>query len=138
MVHENYRSSKIRVIKKHLRTTDSVGDSTPSWLRGVPNRISWLSVSLIPSSGRVFFLTTPCSKNYSKWHERSRPVEISEDYETAMKIACYCRVSTRQQKNDSQKSEIRKWLEGNGIDPAHVEWYFDHESGKILSRSEFR
>jgi DNA invertase Pin-like site-specific DNA recombinase len=54
-----------------------------------------------------------------------------------MKIACYCRVSTRHQKNDSQESEIRKWLNGNGIDPAQVEWYFDHESGKTLARPEF-
>jgi DNA invertase Pin-like site-specific DNA recombinase len=75
---------------------------------------------------------------HSKWHERSKPIEISENYEIAMKIACYCWVSTRQQKNDSQKSEIRKWLEGNGIDPAQVDWYFDHESGKTLCRPEFR
>ena len=51
-----------------------------------------------------------------------------------MKIACYCRVSTRQQKTDSQESEIRKWLVGNGIDPNKVAWYFDHESGKTLQR----
>ncbi len=54
-----------------------------------------------------------------------------------MKIACYCRVSTRQQKNDSQESEIKKWLEGNGINPSQVSWYFDHESGKTLARPEF-
>ena len=54
-----------------------------------------------------------------------------------MKIACYCRVSTRQQKTDSQESEIKKWLEGNGIDLAQVEWYLDHETGKTLSRPEF-
>lgn len=54
-----------------------------------------------------------------------------------MKIACYCRVSTRQQKNDSQEAEIKKWLDGNGIDAAQVEWYFDHESGKTLRRPEF-
>ncbi len=54
-----------------------------------------------------------------------------------MKIACYCRVSTRQQKNDSQESEIKKWLTGNGIDDAQVDWYFDHETGKTLVRPEF-
>lgn len=55
----------------------------------------------------------------------------------AMTIACYCRVSTRNQKNDSQESEIKKWLEGNGIDITQVEWYFDNESGKTLRRPEF-
>ena len=54
-----------------------------------------------------------------------------------MKIACYCRVSTRGQKNDSQQSEIKKWLAGNGIDSVNVEWYLDHESGKTLDRAEF-
>lgn len=54
-----------------------------------------------------------------------------------MKIACYCRVSTRQQKNDAQESEIKKWLEGNGIDRSQVEWYLDHETGKTLNRPEF-
>jgi DNA invertase Pin-like site-specific DNA recombinase len=29
-------------------------------------------------------------------------------------IACYCRVSSARQKTDSQKPEIRRWLEGNG------------------------
>jgi len=54
-----------------------------------------------------------------------------------MKIACYCRVSTRQQRNDSQESEIKKWLEGNGIDPSQVEWFFDTETGKTLNRPAF-
>jgi DNA invertase Pin-like site-specific DNA recombinase len=54
-----------------------------------------------------------------------------------MKIACYCRVSTRHQKNDSQEAEIRKWLDGNGIAAEQVEWYFDHETGKTLKRPEF-
>jgi len=53
------------------------------------------------------------------------------------KIACYCRVGTRQQKNDSQEAEIRRWLEGNHIDAAQVQWYFDQESGKTLARPEF-
>jgi DNA invertase Pin-like site-specific DNA recombinase len=54
-----------------------------------------------------------------------------------MTIACYCRVSTRQQKNDSQEAEIKKWLKGNRIALSKVEWYFDHESGKTLNRPEF-
>ena len=54
-----------------------------------------------------------------------------------MTIACYCRVSTKQQKNDSQESEIRKWLAANGIDPGQAAWYFDHQTGKTLRRPEF-
>ena len=52
-------------------------------------------------------------------------------------LACYCRVSTRQQKTDSQEAELRKWLESNGIDLRQVEWYRDHETGKTLARPEF-
>lgn len=57
--------------------------------------------------------------------------------DTAMKIACYCRVSSKSQKNDSQELEIRRWLEANGIDEKQVEWYQDHESGRTLKRPEF-
>lgn len=53
-------------------------------------------------------------------------------------IACYCRVSSRQQKNDSQQSEITKWLQGNSIEASQVEWYLDHDqSGKTLARPAF-
>ena len=54
-----------------------------------------------------------------------------------MKIACYCRVSTRQQKTDSQEAEIKKWLVANGVELNQVQWYLDHETGKTLSRPEF-
>ena len=54
-----------------------------------------------------------------------------------MKVACYCRVSHRSQKHDSQRAEIQKWLDSNGIDPAQVEWYLDKETGKTLNRPEF-
>ena len=47
-------------------------------------------------------------------------------------IACYCRVSSARQKTDSQKPEIRRWLQGNGIDPATVEWFEDKETGGTL------
>lgn len=53
------------------------------------------------------------------------------------KIGCYCRVSHRSQKNDSQEAEIKKWLKGNGISPSQIEWYFDKETGKTLARPEF-
>jgi DNA invertase Pin-like site-specific DNA recombinase len=51
-----------------------------------------------------------------------------------MKVAAYVRVSSRHQKTDSQESEIRKWVEGNGIDPDKVTWFIDRETGKTLDR----
>jgi DNA invertase Pin-like site-specific DNA recombinase len=54
-----------------------------------------------------------------------------------MTVACYVRVSTRHQKDDGQRAEIQKWLDGNGIDPRHVEWYADKETGTSLKRAEF-
>ncbi len=54
-----------------------------------------------------------------------------------MSIACYCRVSTRGQKTDSQEAEIAKWLIGHGHDPAGVQWYRDTETGKTLNRPAF-
>jgi DNA invertase Pin-like site-specific DNA recombinase len=55
-----------------------------------------------------------------------------------MTIACYVRVSSRHQKTDSQESEIKKWLAGNGIAPGQVEWYRDTETGKTLNRPAFQ
>lgn len=52
-------------------------------------------------------------------------------------IACYCRVSSARQKTDSQRSEVRRWLEGNGIDPSAVEWFEDKETGRTLNRPAF-
>ena len=54
-----------------------------------------------------------------------------------MTIACYVRVSSRRQKDDSQRAEIQKWLDANGIDPNQVEWYADKESGRTTKRPEF-
>lgn len=53
------------------------------------------------------------------------------------RIACYCRVSSTGQKNDSQRAEIRRWLRGNDIKAAAVEWFEDKESGTSLDRPEF-
>ncbi len=52
-------------------------------------------------------------------------------------IACYCRVSTRHQKNDSQRAEITRWLAGHGIDSSQIRWFEDKESGKTLVRPAF-
>jgi len=52
-------------------------------------------------------------------------------------IAAYCRVSHRSQRHDSQRAEIQKWLDNNGIASDQVEWYLDKETGKTLARPEF-
>ena len=52
-------------------------------------------------------------------------------------IACYCRVSSRGQKNDSQRSEIRRWLRGNKIKVSSVEWFEDKDTGRSLLRPAF-
>src|SRR5262249_4592431 len=54
-----------------------------------------------------------------------------------MTVACYVRVSTHHQKDDGQRAEIQKWLDGNGSDPRQVEWYCDKESGTTLKRPAF-
>ena len=54
-----------------------------------------------------------------------------------MSIAVYMRVSTNEQKADSQEPDIRRWLEAHGHDLERVQWFIDHESGKHLSRSGF-
>jgi DNA invertase Pin-like site-specific DNA recombinase len=54
-----------------------------------------------------------------------------------MTVACYVRVSSRRQKDDSQRAEIQKWLDANAIDPKQVEWYADKETGNTLKRPAF-
>jgi DNA invertase Pin-like site-specific DNA recombinase len=53
------------------------------------------------------------------------------------RIACYCRASSARQKTDSQKPEIRRWFEGNGINPLSVEWLEDKQTGRTLKRPAF-
>lgn len=52
-------------------------------------------------------------------------------------IACYLRVSTTDQKSDSQRRDITRWLKGNGHNLSRVRWYVDQESGATLDRTEF-
>lgn len=52
-------------------------------------------------------------------------------------IACYCRVSTRHQKNDSQRAEIERWLRNNQMDLSAVRWFEDKESATTLHRPAF-
>lgn len=52
-------------------------------------------------------------------------------------IACYCRVSSGRQKNDSQRAEITRWLQGHNIPLHSVRWFEDKESGKHFNRRAF-
>lgn len=63
------------------------------------------------------------------------PVPLAK--KAIMTIAAYIRVSSRNQKHDSQRAEIEKWLAANSIDPAQVEWFADKETGTTLRRPEF-
>ena len=54
-----------------------------------------------------------------------------------MTIACYVRVSTVGQNEESQRREIGKWLSGNGINNTNVLWYSDKETGSNLNRDGF-
>jgi DNA invertase Pin-like site-specific DNA recombinase len=52
-------------------------------------------------------------------------------------IACYCRVSTRHQKNDGQRAEIERWLRNNQMDLSAVWWFEDKESATATHRLAF-
>lgn len=52
-------------------------------------------------------------------------------------IGAYLRVSSVDQKHDSQRAEIQKYLKSNGISPKQVEWYADTETGTRMQRPEF-
>ena len=52
-------------------------------------------------------------------------------------IACYCRVSSRSQKTDSQKAEITRWLAQQGLELTAVHWFEDIERGHTLHRPAF-
>jgi len=46
-------------------------------------------------------------------------------------------VSSRNQKTDSQRAAIERWLQSHAVDPTDVQWFIDHESGKTTKRSGF-
>lgn len=52
-------------------------------------------------------------------------------------IACYCRVSSRHQRPDSQKAEIQRWLRQHRIHTHRVVWFEDTETGRSLKRPAF-
>jgi DNA invertase Pin-like site-specific DNA recombinase len=52
-------------------------------------------------------------------------------------MACYCRVSTRRQRADSQKADILRWLRSHAVPPAAVQWFEDVDSGTTLTRPAF-
>ncbi|MCO8124739.1 recombinase family protein [Stieleria sp. TO1_6] len=54
-----------------------------------------------------------------------------------LRFACYVRVSSASQHGDGQRSEIKRWLEGNGMEPNAVRWFEEQESGSNLERPAF-
>lgn len=52
-------------------------------------------------------------------------------------IACYCRVSSRHQRQDSQKAEIQRWLRQQRLRARQVLWFEDTETGGTLRRPAF-
>jgi DNA invertase Pin-like site-specific DNA recombinase len=52
-------------------------------------------------------------------------------------MACYCRVSTRRQRADSQKADILRWLMSHAVPPEAVQWFEDVDSGTTLKRPAF-
>lgn len=55
-----------------------------------------------------------------------------------MTIAIYTRISTKDQKADSQRAEIKAWLKAHGHDLRKVTWYEDQESGATTKRDKFQ
>jgi len=52
-------------------------------------------------------------------------------------IGVYLRVSTTDQNTSSQRAEIEKYLQSNGITADSVNWYEDQETGTTLKRPAF-
>lgn len=54
-----------------------------------------------------------------------------------MSLAVYVRVSTDGQNEAGQRTEIERWLSGNGINQDDVAWYVDKRTGDTLQRPAF-
>jgi|GEM_PF-750339 len=67
------------------------------------------------------------------------PVVVGETISALPKksVAAYIRVSTVGQNEAGQRSEVERWLAGNGIDPNSVRWFVDRKSGDNLQRPAF-
>ena len=52
-------------------------------------------------------------------------------------VAAYLRISDADQSHDSQRAEVVRWLDSQGIDPERVAWYVDTASGRKASRPEY-
>ena len=52
-------------------------------------------------------------------------------------IAAYIRVSTYDQRTNSQREEISRWLKNHGIDPKKIRWFEDKETGSKMDRPAF-
>lgn len=51
---------------------------------------------------------------------------------------CYIRVSSKDQKHDSQRAAIAEWLERNGIKDDKVLWFEDVETARTLNRKALK
>ncbi len=52
-------------------------------------------------------------------------------------IAVYLRISSKDQKTDSQRQSILEWLARNGYDLDQISWYPDVELGRTMKRPTF-
>ena len=55
-----------------------------------------------------------------------------------MSTAVYIRVSSRTQKTDSQKADIKRWLKAHGHDLRTIKWYEDQETGRVVNREQLQ
>jgi DNA invertase Pin-like site-specific DNA recombinase len=55
---------------------------------------------------------------------------------SAKSVAVYLRVSSDDQSHASQRLEVERWLDREGIDREKVEWYQDIESGARIGRQD--
>ena len=82
----------------------------------------------------TYLMSMKCQKDYSL-----TGIQPQKNRHSLMTlIACYCRVSTRHQKNDSQRVEINKWVTSNGLDKIAIRWFEDKDTGTTTNRPDFK